>query len=617
MLWIARIIVGLQLWELNVGTVVEAFWLSFPTLSRSSVPPFPCTIGSRSSTSISGRRRRSIATTCSTTTSPTYFSWVGVHATSRHVLLRTKILSLVMRRLTNNNQEINSINYDDDENDDDVPLRNEDDPTNQNLDDVISNPMLSFDDFGGRSVGDSDDDDNNNINNYDNSASMTVSKVLKDRLTATQQQEYRQDAVTGRNWKRGNWEVRGFSVEDNNNGSNVPTTVCRIVASATNECNMIWVGRTDGSVLGVRLGSAYWTRLNQDNVIPGEVNINNSATTEVSQGQEVEEYRFQSASAIPPTTDTPFEITTQLNAGNSSVTALAMAFDEEHDATYLYTATQDQIGVIQQWHIYDSNIKDNDFATVTRLPDKQLQGSHEDVVLFLKVVTLDDIEDTAAILLSADSSTIAVWEVSTGKLLGKVGITTCIPSSSIQCIDADSTHIFVGTSTGHIVVYRIDHLIAFFAQSSSTISTTTTPLDMAVGQWFASNTESPITAVCCGDTTYMGAGRTMTRTLYTGDANGIVKQWLVFARSSLENNNVQSKLQPGRVEQWPKLPTQRLPQKAHMFRGHCRAVQALINVDGLKFVSAASDGTGMFSLLLLVCNISSVHENNVWEEISS
>jgi hypothetical protein len=73
--------------------------------------------------------------------------------------------------------------------------------------------------------------------------------------------------------------------------------------------------------------------------------------------------------------------------------------------------------------------------------------------------------------------------------------------------------------------------------------------------------------------------------LYTGDAEGVVKQWEVFARATGDAEQT-------KIEQWPKMASQRLPKKAHLFQGHQDRINAILAVDSVKFVSASSDGTG-------------------------
>jgi WD40 repeat protein len=48
-----------------------------------------------------------------------------------------------------------------------------------------------------------------------------------------------------------------------------------------------------------------------------------------------------------------------------------------------------------------------------------------------------------------------------------------------------------------------------------------------------------------------------------------------------------------KMENWPKLPNQRLPKKAHLFKGHEGAITALEAMGGRRpqFLSASLDGT--------------------------
>jgi WD40 repeat protein len=46
-----------------------------------------------------------------------------------------------------------------------------------------------------------------------------------------------------------------------------------------------------------------------------------------------------------------------------------------------------------------------------------------------------------------------------------------------------------------------------------------------------------------------------------------------------------------KLEHWPRLTTQRMQRRAHLFRGHSGPITALVCNDPSKFLSAGADGT--------------------------
>lgn len=468
-------------------------------------------------------------------------------------------------------------------------------PKNDDTDDETDDDddaIVEFDDFGGQVIGGGGDDDNYESRSRSSTAasSSSSSTILADRIQTMQRQEQRQEAVYARNWKLGNWQVRGFSLEDgtttssNDDGSGssgdgaVIPSVCRIVpAAALSSDNAspqridIWVGRTDGSVFGVRLGDAYWTKL----TTATDSGENDETASTVTGGPELErkmeriddedEEEFASQGDFGSENDTskPFEIVTQIQAGEAAVSAMIAVEDEDEERSYLFTATIAPGGEIKQW------TTDQDYQA---LSSKTLSSAHASSVIALKAVAQ---ENDAYVLLSADRTSLAVWDVVTGELLGQVvvevssddrdGSSTC-NSPVIQCVDTDGVHVYVGTVTGHIKAYAVKDIL----QSRTSVA----------GNWRAS--DCPVTALTCGGPGTLGRGRPGSDTivLYTGDAEGTVKQWEVFAAND-------------KLQQWPKLATQRMPKKAHLFKGHEGSVTAILAIDAVKFVSAGSDGTGM------------------------
>jgi hypothetical protein len=476
---------------------------------------------------------------------------------------------------------------------------NNDDGNEDDEEDDDDDSMVEFDDFGGQVIGGSGDD--GILPSSSSSRSMPSSSsnsVLSDRIARVQRHEQRQEAVYARNWKLGNWQVRGFSLEDEDrvaaaadnatttttgSGGSIPA-VCRIIQAASSSESDddddssidIWVGRSDGSVFGVRLGDQYWTKLqgtrrdenHADDVTFTTASPNADDDENDEWDEEEDAFTTSNTDQDDASAARPFKILAQFQAGEAAVSAMvAVVSDDDDETSHLFTATGAG-GDIQQWTLTEGN---------TVVSAKTLSNGHESTILSIKSITTLANNNDAAVLLSADSHSLAVWDVATGNLLGRCVVET--PSDDrddsasdggpiVQCIDTDGAHVYVGTVTGHVMAYAIRDILS------------SNPAALpAAGQWRAAN--CGVTAVTCGGPGTLGRGRPGSETivLYTGDAEGVVKQWEVFA--------VDKKL-----EQWPKLASQRLPKKAHLFQGHDGPVTAILAVDAVKFVSAGSDGTG-------------------------
>jgi hypothetical protein len=439
-------------------------------------------------------------------------------------------------------------------------------------------------------------------------------QLLRQRMEEVQQIERKQEAVQNRNWKMGNWQVWGFALpgpnddadaDDRNNGgaggggsteyddsttagsdiyrgrssrttekedndrSSSPR-VCKIRriggdAHSNNggksndeeeEANAIWVARTDGSVSLIQLTDNVWAKLNSQGNVPTGSGSNQN--------------------------ERPFDILTELRLPGDhqcAVDMVATPSDDDDDETqHLFVATVDSV---QQYMITStSSSSDSDGEeTATSVKAILSRTIHVPNVQWLQKLQLLG-ATSAIVVVGADHSTIWLWDAVTADCLGQVSVDVQ-EEGSIGCIATDSRHVFVGTVGGAILVYGTADIVAAAAASSAPVAAAP-----VVGRWRVSS--DAITALAVGGPGTLGRGRTTpTVTLLTGDASGTVKQYEVF-----ESTPVTSEGGGGRVEQWPKLESQRLPKRAHMFPGHNGAVRAIVPVDGGKFVTASADGTG-------------------------
>ena len=86
--------------------------------------------------------------------------------------------------------------------------------------------------------------------------------------------------------------------------------------------------------------------------------------------------------------------------------------------------------------------------------------------------------------------------------------------------------------------------------------------------------------------------------ILTGGADGMIKQYQMLRREISTPTTTAGKTQEDnktpswKLEHWPRLPTQRMKDHAHMFQGHYDSVTALSSLSsGSKIISASIDGT--------------------------
>jgi hypothetical protein len=449
-------------------------------------------------------------------------------------------------------------------------------------DDLSSSTSSSwYDDFGGVPIGEEDDTSDALLQ-----SELPELNPLAARIAAVQREEQRRDAIGDRNWKLGNWQVRGFSIEAESAASVSVIVTSPIpeddVAFASEHRVDLWVGRTDGCLFGIQLGTDYWTRLNlsDDDIDSAAVSERVLTENELDLSEEIQ---FESSSPVTAKND-PFRIVTQFQVGSAALSSIAvfpLAHNEDdgEDHYYIFTGTQGSTE-LKRWYYNGCNHQISWNATMT--------GDHTGAsLLALKVIpNPHNSPNVAQRLLSVDDTSIVIWDFHLGLSLGSVNsiqlpiyegsIKSVSDSQTILCVDTDGSHVFVGTSFGYVLIYAVEDILQ--AQDKAPVR----------GYWRATTDDCSITAIKCGGFGTLGRTTLSTKSLVllTGDTNGVVKQWEVLQISSPDGVTY-------KMEAWPKLSSQRLPKKAHLFMGHEDVVTSLLSVDAVKFVSASADGTGM------------------------
>ena len=390
---------------------------------------------------------------------------------------------------------------------------------------------LKFDDFEGNILGDA--------------VSSTTPPQLQERLSDYKNVLVKKDTQIAKNWRQGNWKVRGFSLDKYSTTATDDAIHVSNVALGLDE-QSICVGRTDGSVVFVTLGTDYWTRFR--------------ATT-----TEQDEQKNTISQLIPDKEDTllvPFEVTHQFMAGNS-ISTMMVAADDNDDEAILVTAGTD--GLIHVWTYPDTTHE-------KVLPLRTLEA-HKGTVVAVKKVSMEGNKD---LLFSASQEgKIALWDLWTGDLVLKCDILDDGPST-ILCADVEGPHIYVGLSSGYVLGYLVEEMV--LAASEGGIC------PMPNGRLKAH--EGGVTAMVCAGEGTLGLSRPGTKSsiLLTGGADGVIKQWEMISDESSRN--------PTKLQHWPRLPSQRMKRRAHLFQGHAPGpITSLACVDQSKILSAGADGT--------------------------
>jgi len=409
-------------------------------------------------------------------------------------------------------------------------------------------------------------------------AQFSSQGILNDRIQETQQQEMYRDTRLLQNWKHGDWSVRGFSLDSNdamddffannnkqndnmknsNGGINInlesnPAAaagsiyVSKVVPDTNSNGKRVWVGRSNGSLVWVQLGTEYTThfrskigdQLSQNNGNDsnnGNTDQDASSSTSVPVGSEL--IREESNPLIPnekgyvPAQD-PFSILAQYSPSNDAGGAVSHILSVP-DEDCIFTTCEGS-NQIQQWHIHDDDIIKRTSALQTT-PVPLSEEIHNSPIVALKLAHYRE----APLLLSvgADGS-IALWDMQkadlvyhcqlcleeiTEMVVNVVPVAT--PSTStpfVHCADVNDSHIYLGTTTGLVLAYDVKDLVESRTYGENC------PLPR--GKFMAH--EGGVTAIACGGPGSLGragggggsGGGTKSSVLFTGGQNGVVKQW--------------------------------------------------------------------------------------------
>ena len=293
-----------------------------------------------------------------------------------------------------------------------------------------ANSGLHFDDFGDTFVGEQ---------------GSAPPDTLKELIREVKQDEVRKDAQLAKNWKTGNWKVRGFSLDKYDAAQEESQTtvhVSKVHESLTP--NQVIVGRTDGSVCFVTLGTQYLTQF------VGKLTAQETSNSTV----QIQNELVPSDDMMAQNNDeTPFQVEWQFMAHESSIVALATTESVDLDQGLLFTAAQDS-GDIRVWALPEE-------SDAKVLPLRTLTEAHGDTVVALMTLSLSQDEDDNLLFSASKDGSIALFDVSTGDLVYKCQMVQDEDPCSILCADVDQSQsiIYLGMESGHVVGFNAQDMV--------------------------------------------------------------------------------------------------------------------------------------------------------------
>lgn len=339
-------------------------------------------------------------------------------------------------------------------------------------------------------------------------------RALQQRVAEFRSQEVEKDTHLSKNWRQGNWKVQGFALDKHDPADDTAAQIhiSKVIVGA--EADSIVVGRTDGSVCVVEMGTEYCTRFVSKLKATAGVNDTVSFESEmVRLDDQIDETIMRGAPKrerdLTETTEIPFEVSHQFMAHDqSAITALHTTESETGNVV----VTGSKNGQITIW-----NVPDDQDEKVT--PVRNLEAHSDEVVAIEAVSMTDDDEPHLLLSVSIDGS-LALWDIWTGDSIYQCEMMSDDGDQQlpILCAAANSKEVFLGLANGEVVVYSIPDMV----ECASMGGTCPVPNGKFMAQ------AGGVTAIqCAGEGTLAASSRSNTASsvLLTGGKDGVVKQW--------------------------------------------------------------------------------------------
>ena len=406
-----------------------------------------------------------------------------------------------------------------------------------------------FDDFGDGFSG-----DGRSKRNKDGGGDLLSG--LRTRMGEVKGAEAAYDSRLARNWRRGNWSVRGFSLDKfsssgktiNDDGGSSSVVCVSVVAapisasfhsdislSQDKSLQTVAVGRTDGSVFVIKIGEEYLT----DFVVNDNDEAGMTRRADISDfvDEEDEQMGYNNKQA-------PFEIMHQFLASQQAHPINKLVYHDSikgNDYLGIVCTAAGTTGEIAIWKLPSNDTNDRGITQSI-----VLSGIHNDEIISLKTIVLqskqDNIDEQEVLFSASGDGKFALWNLRNGELL--LSCQCAEDLMTISCADVfnpsswDDSHsdssgidddvIFLGTSSGYVCGYGIQELLTL---SSKFRDNYKSEIINAVPS-IRFRAHDAITAIACGGVgTIPSSSRVPTNPgmsssiLLTGGEDGTVKQW--------------------------------------------------------------------------------------------
>lgn len=387
-----------------------------------------------------------------------------------------------------------------------------------------------------------DDFGENELNSKSERDDRMLQKQMNKAATKVKEGEIAYEAKIARNWRRGNWSVRGFALAY---ASQIHVSAIAAPTSAAyNDARMaqdralpddrtVAVGRTDGSVFVVKVGDL---RAPQ-----------------------------------------PFEVLFDFQASDPSLGSInkILYIDdlESGSGGGVICSSAGISGQISVWSLPspdDTEEGPMQIATIGQVDSKQI------VSLALVTIPLnDDAPKDLLVSVSCDGK-ISFFDVVNN--FDEIASCKCVDDDEILCADVstlnddersgDCNMIYLGTSSGYVAGFQVSSLLKFAKSNVDSVFSMPTPDIRFRAHGADTGKGDAVTAIKCGGIGTIPAtanlqgrsnsdatsGATVTsKILFTGGEDGSVKQWEILAKET-SNGDL-------RFEHWPRMKTQRMKRR--------------------------------------------------------
>jgi hypothetical protein len=424
------------------------------------------------------------------------------------------------------------------------------------------------------------------------SSDRNMSSLLS-RMSEVKGAEAAYDAKLARNWRRGNWSVRGFALDKSSgtemNMEDRPIHVSVVAAPTLSDCidsllqdslspedYAVAVGRTDGSVFIIQLGNQYLTNFVAvpKLIADQDAGKNNNTTGMVARVEKEwmsadqlkdrlndDQQHMAGSDGKVSQNQSSFQIKYQFLASEQGEAINKLVFIdsfEDKDCDGIICAAPGSSGEISM-----TNLRYSSGDSTTEMQSSILSGVHHNEIISLQSMILHpngNDADVQNILFSASrDGTFALWNLDgNGELITSCQCTDALAGGALTCADVfnpsswdddfrDNSQvgndvIFLGTSNGYVVGFRVMDLLATAIVSSECPS----PNLCFRAHGMDSGKGESVTAIKCGgDGTIVSSARLRATDesqdgskglnprpssfiLLTGGEDGSVKQWRVI-----------------------------------------------------------------------------------------